>query len=139
MGNLNIYGAGGDGTDMTGGILSENTSYKGSGKIILVGTSSGSGELSNSIEIFNNVSIESDDDTDISGNNNVNISDSSVDTGGDLNLSAEEDLNINESEISTDENLNAAAGDDINIDNSEIDSEGDVNTSAGDDITVADS
>ena len=137
--NLNIYGAGGDGTDMTGGILSENTSYKGSGKIIMVGTSSGSGELSDSIEIFNNVSIESDDDTDISGNNNVNISDSSVDTGGDLNLSAEEDLNINESEISTDENLNAAAGDDINIDNSEIDAEGNVDVTAGNDITVADS
>ena len=137
--NLNIYGAGGDGTDMTGGILSENTSYRGSGKIILVGTSSGSGELSDSIEIFNNVSIESDDDTDISGNNNVNISDSSVDTGGDLNLSAEEDLNINESEISTDENLNAAAGDDINIDNSEIDAEGNVDVTAGNDITVADS
>ena len=134
--NLNIYGAGGDGTDMTGGILTENTSYKGSGKILMVGTSSGSGELSDSIEIFNNVSIESDDDTDISGNNNVNISDSSVDTGGDLNLNAEEDLNINESEISTDENLNAAAGNDINIENSEIDSEGDVNTTAGDDITI---
>ena len=35
--NLKIYGAGGDGTDITGGILTENTSYKGSGNIVMVG------------------------------------------------------------------------------------------------------
>ena len=103
--NLKIYGAGGDGTDITGGILTENTSYKGSGNIVMVGASQGTGDLSDAIEISKDVSIESGEDTDISSNNNVNISDSSVDTGNDLTLSAEEDLNVNESEISSDENV----------------------------------
>ena len=85
--NLKIYGAGGDGTDITGGILTENTSYKGSGNIVMVGASQGTGDFW-CHEISKDVNIESGEDTDISSNNNVNISDSSGDTGNDLTLSA---------------------------------------------------
>ena len=134
--NLKIYGAGGDGTDITGGILTENTSYKGSGNIVMVGASQGTGDLSDAIEISKDVSIESGEDTDISSNNNVNISDSSVDTGNDLTLSAEEDLNVNESEISSDENVNAVATNDINVDSSNIVTEENINTTAGNDVNI---
>ena len=136
--NLKIYGAGGDGTDITGGILTENTSYKGSGNIVMVGASQGTGDLSDAIEISKDVSIESGEDTDISSNNNVNISDSSVDTGNDLTLSAEEDLNVNESEISSNENVNAVATNDINVDSSNIVTEENINTTAGNDVNIDD-
>ena len=135
--DLKIYGAGGDGTDMTGGILTQNTSYTGFGKIEMVGQSlESSGALSDAIEIFNNNVVQSKGDATFSGNNNVNVSNSSIKTDGDLNFSAKKDLNIDNSKISTDKNLNASAGNDVNIDNSKIDSEGDVNATAGNDINI---
>ena len=71
--NLNIYGAGGDGTDMTGGILTENTDYTVDGNVKLVGTSHGAGEFgNNSVATFNGVSFVSTGNTSISGSNDVN-------------------------------------------------------------------
>ena len=137
---LNIYGAGGDGTDMTGGILTENTSYQIDGTINMYGESQGAGQFGdNSVEIFSGVNITTSDDTNISGDNNVNISNSSVQSGGDLNSTAQDDININQTEITTDENLNATAGNDVNIDESDIASQGDVTATAGNDVNIDES
>ena len=55
---LNIYGAGGDGTDMTGGILTENTSYTVDGTINMYGESQGAGQFGdNSVEIYDGVNV----------------------------------------------------------------------------------
>ena len=137
--DLKIYGAGGDGTDMTGGILTSNTSYTGFGKIDMVGKSLGSsGKLSDAIEIFAKASIKSEGDTTFSGNDNINVTQSSIDTGGDLSFNAGEDLNINESEIESEGDVNATAGNDLNINDTNIASQGDVNATAGNDLNIND-
>ena len=135
--NLNIYGAGGDGTDMTGGILTENTDYTVDGTIKMVGVSEGAGQFgNNSVEIFNDVTISSGGDTDISGSNNVNISDTDIDSGGDTDITAGEDLNIADTEITTEGDTSITAGDDVNISDSSIDSGGSTDISAEEDVNI---
>ena len=135
--NLNIYGAGGDGTDMTGGILTENTDYTVDGTIKMVGVSEGAGQFgNNSVEIFNDVTISSGGDTDISGSNDVNISDTEIIPGGDTDITAGEDLNIADTEITTEGDTTITAGDDVNVSDSSIDSGGSTDISAEEDVNI---
>ena len=98
---------------MTGGILTENTDYTVDGTIKMVGVSEGAGQFgNNSVEIFNDVTISSGGDTDISGSNDVNISDTEIDSGGDTDITAGEDLNIADTEITTEGDTTITAGDD---------------------------
>ena len=135
--NLNIYGAGGDGTDMTGGILTENTDYTVDGNVKLVGTSQGAGEFgNNSVETFNGVSFVSTGNTSISGSNDVNITDTSIDSGGNTDITAGEDLNITDSDINTQGDTTLAAGNDVNVTGSNINSGGTTDIGAGNNVNV---
>ena len=135
---LKIYGAGGDGTDMTGGILTENTSYTVDGTIKMHGESQGAGQFgNNSVEIFNEVNISSSNDTNISGSNNVNISDADIDSGNDTNITAENDINLADSTINSGNNTNLSADNDINLADSTINSGNNTNLTADNDINLA--
>ena len=136
---LNIFGAGGDGTDMTGGILTENTDYIVDGTIKMVGVSEGAGQFgNNSVEIFNDVTISSGEDTEISGSNDVNISDIEINSGGDTDITAGEDVFITSTDINTEGDTTIAAGNDVNVTGSSIDSEGSTDISAEGNVNVAD-
>ena len=136
---LNIYGAGGDGTDMTGGILTENTSYTVDGTINMYGESQGAGQFGiiQWRSMTDRVNITSTVDTNIGGNNDINISDSDIDSGNDTNIIAENDVNLTDSTIDSGNDTNLTAGDDINISGSAINSGNDTNLIAGDDINIA--
>lgn len=135
---LNIYGAGGDGTDMTGGILTENTNYTVVGTLNMYGESQGAGGFgNNSVEIFNGVKASSSNDTNISGNNNVNISDADISSGNDTNITAENDINLNDTTIDSGNDSNLTSGDNVNVSGSSINSKNNTNVNAGNDINVS--
>ena len=135
---LNIYGAGGDGTDMTGGVLTENTNYTVVGTLNMYGESQGAGGFgNNSVEIFNGVKASSSNDTNISGNNNVNISDADISSGNDTNITAENDINLNDTTIDSGNDSNLTSGDDVNVSGSSINSKNNTNVNAGNDINVS--
>ncbi|MAH57777.1 MAG: hypothetical protein CMN91_04965 [Synechococcus sp. ARS1019] len=137
---LNIYGAGGDGTDMTGGILTENTSYTVDGTINMHGESQGADKFgNNSVEIFNGVNISSSDDSNISGSNNVNISDADISSGNDTNITAENDINLADSTVDSGNNTNLDADNNINLAGSTINSGNNTNLNADNNINLADS
>ena len=118
-----------------GGILTENTDTV-DGTIRWWASLKGRTFGNNSVEIFNDVTISSGGDTDISGSNDVNISDTEIDSGGDTDITAGEDLNIADTEITTEGDTTITAGDDVNVSDSSIDSGGSTDISAEEDVNI---
>ena len=135
---LNIFGAGGSGTNLTGGILTDNTKYKVEGSIKMYGESQGAGGFGDaSVEFFQNVDIIVSDDISIGGNNDININDTTINAGGTTTIDGLGDINISETNITSGENTNIQAGGSIAIADTNIDSGQDTNIQAQGTIAIA--
>ena len=137
---LNIFGAGGNGKNLTGGILTENTTYEIEGSIKMYGESQGAGGFGDaSVEFIQNVDIIVSDDISIEGNNDININKTTIDAGGTTTIDGIGDINIFESNIASGENTNILAGGSIDIVETSINSGQDTNIQAQEEIAIASS
>ena len=120
---LNIFGAGGNGTNLTGGILTENTSYEIEGSIKMFGESQGAGGFGNaSVEFIENIDITVSDDAFIIGGNDININDTNINTGGTSTINAMGNINISKTNITSGKDTNILAGGSIDINETTISS-----------------
>ena len=120
---LNIFGAGGNGTNLTGGILTENTSYEIEGSIKMFGESQGAGGFGNaSVEFIENIDITVSDDAFIIGDNDININDTNINTGGTSTINAMGNINISKTNITSGKDTNILAGGSIDINETSISS-----------------
>ena len=118
---LNIFGAGGNGTNLTGGILTENTSYEIEGSIKMFGESQGAGGFGNaSVEFIQNIDITVSDDALIKGGNDVNINETNINAGGTTTIDALGNVNISKTNITSGMDTNILAQGDIVISSSQL-------------------
>lgn len=137
---LNIFGAGGNGTNLTGGILTENTSYEIEGSIKMFGESQGAGGFGNaSVEFIQNIDITVSDDALIEGGNNVNINEANINAGGTTTIDAFGNVNISKTNITSGMDTNILADGSINIIETSISSGQDTNIQAQGNIVISSS